>query len=160
MKLTPEKLAAFCSALAETGNVSKACKAVDISRYTAYQWRQDNPEFVKGWDAALNAAVYAMEDEARRRAFEGTVEPVHYMGDRVDTIRKYSDTLAIFLLKAHAPEKYRERSQLDIGNANDKPFEVTDTTRAARLSGLVALANSRRASEDSDDEREAGEDLC
>lgn len=156
MKLTPEKLSAFCAALADTGNVSRACKAIDISRYTAYQWRQDDPEFAKDWDAALNAAVYAMEDEARRRAFEGTVEPVHYMGDRVDTIRKYSDTLAIFLLKAHAPEKYREHQRLDLGNAEDKPFEVTDTSRAARLKGLVALAKGRRAEED----EKSGEDLC
>ena len=54
---------------------------------------------------------------------------------------------------------WSDKQQLDIGNADDKPFEVTDTTRAARLSGLVALANSRRAAKENDDESE-GEDLC
>lgn len=54
---------------------------------------------------------------------------------------------------------WSDKQQLDIGNADDKPFEVTDTTRAARLSGLVALANSRRAETENDDENE-GADLC
>lgn len=32
-----------------------------------------------------------------------------YQGEQCGTIREYSDTLAIFLLKAHKSEKYRER---------------------------------------------------
>lgn len=32
----------------------------------------------------------------------------------VDTVRKYSDTLTIFLLKGAMPEKYRERQDLNL----------------------------------------------
>ncbi len=32
-------------------------------------------------------------------------------------MKEYSDTLCIFLLKAHAPEKYRER--VDVKHASD-----------------------------------------
>lgn len=32
-----------------------------------------------------------------------------------DTITEYSDTLLIFLLKAHRPKKYRERYSVEIG---------------------------------------------
>lgn len=66
----------------------------------------------------------------------------------------------IFALKNMS---WSDKQELAIGNADDKPFEVTDTTRAARLSGLVALANSRRAAEENDDESDdesGGEDLC
>ena len=80
MKLTPEKLTAFCAALAETGIVAKACKAVDISRQQAYKWRQSMPEFAKAWDDALEIGITALEDEAHRRAFEGTDEPVFHQG--------------------------------------------------------------------------------
>jgi hypothetical protein len=109
MKLTTERLAAFCAALAETCNVGKACAAVGISRQTAYVWREERPEFAAAWDKALRVGVSALEDEAHRRAFEGTDEPVFHQGAECGSVRKYSDTLAIFLLKAHNPEKYRER---------------------------------------------------
>ncbi len=123
MKLTPEKLTAFCAALAETCQVGKACRAVGISRQTAYGWRDDDPEFAAMWDRALKVGVTALEDEAHRRGFEGTDEPVFHQGVKCGTVRKYSDTLAIFLLKSHDPEKYRERQdvtfkgQLDIADA-------------------------------------------
>jgi hypothetical protein len=109
---TPEKESAFFIALAETCNVSKACAAVDISRQTAYSRRENDEAFAKAWDKALTIAVGALEDEVHRRAFEGVEEPVFNKGVRVGSIRRYSDTLAIFLLKAHAPAKYRERYEV------------------------------------------------
>jgi hypothetical protein len=117
MKLTPEKLTAFCAALAETCNVGKACTAVGISRMTAYTWRSDMPDFADAWERAMKAGLLALEDEAHRRAFEGLDEPVFYKGDECGTVRKYSDTLAIFLLKAHDPEKYRENSKVELSGS-------------------------------------------
>ena len=53
MKVTPEKKAAFCAALvASGGNVARACEAVDVTRMTAYRWRQDDKEFAQAWDEA------------------------------------------------------------------------------------------------------------
>lgn len=124
MKLTPEKLTAFCAALAETGIVARACKAVDISRVTAYEWRNEIPEFAAAWDKALAIGVTALEDEAHRRGFEGVDEGVYHQGVLVDTQRKYSDTLAIFLLKAHKPEKYRENSRMELTGANGGPVQT------------------------------------
>ncbi len=109
MKLTPEKLTAFCAALADTGIVQRACDAVDISRYTAYKWRKLDPEFAEAWDDALKAALIGLEDEAHRRAFHGVEEPIYHKGHLLDTVKRYSDTLAIFLLKAHAPDRYKDR---------------------------------------------------
>ena len=81
MKLTPEKLTAFCAALAETCNVGKACAAVGISRQTAYEWRENDPEFEARWDQAKRVGVTALEDEAHRRAFDGVPEPVVHKGE-------------------------------------------------------------------------------
>lgn len=163
MKLTPEKLTAFCAALSETCNVGRACTAVGISRYTAYKWRKDMPDFAKAWDEAMAIGVSALEDEAHRRAFEGVPDPLTHQGQftylyrekldengepvrdadgipvrepvldengehKVAAVRKYSDTLAIFLLKAHNPEKYRERQDLNVtGN-----LDIAQTIVAAR----------------------------
>lgn len=117
MKLTPERKAAFCAALAMTGIVKRACEAVDITRQTAYEWRDEDPEFAAAWEKALKVGVGELEDEAHRRAFEGYDKPIVHQGAITGTFKEYSDTLAIFLLKAHNPEKYRERSDVkhDVG---------------------------------------------
>lgn len=135
LKLTPEKLTAFCAALAETCQVSKACAAIGISRTTAYEWRDEIPDFAERWDKALKIGTSVLEDEAVRRAHEGWDEPVFYKGGECGTVRKYSDTLLIFTLKAHDPEKYRDRSDVNL-KAN---VAVTDMTDAEILAELTAL---------------------
>lgn len=137
MKLTPEKLTAFCAALSETCNVGKACAAVGISRQTAYGWRDDDPDFAERWEKAMKIGLSGLEDEAHRRGFEGTEEPVFYLGEVAGTVRKYSDTLAIFLLKAHAPEKYRENSKIEL-SGHLAVNAMTDEEIAAELASLVA----------------------
>ena len=144
MKLTPEKLTAFCAVLAETCNVGKACVAVGISRQTAYVWRRDIPDFATAWEEAMKAGLLGLEDEAHRRAFDGVDEPVFHQGQPCGTIRKYSDTLTIFLLKAHAPEKYRENSRMELTGANGGPVQITDTDRAAKIAAILAAAQQRR----------------
>lgn len=110
---TPEKTIAFLAVLSETCNVGKACAGAGIGRTTAYEWREADPEFAAKWDAAMKVGVSALEDEAHRRAFEGNDEPVFHQGAECGSVRKYSDTLAIFLLKSHAPEKYRDNHKIE-----------------------------------------------
>jgi hypothetical protein len=124
IKITPEKLTAFCAALAETCQVGKACAAVGISRVTAYKWRRDLPDFAAAWDDAMKVGVTALEDEAHRRAFEGVEEPVYQGGNKCGTITKYSDTLAIFLLKSHAPEKYRDNSKVELSGGTSNELKI------------------------------------
>ena len=49
-----------------------------------------------------------------RRALEGGEEPVFYQGKIVGSVRKYSDTLLMFMLKARRPERYRDRVGVDV----------------------------------------------
>jgi hypothetical protein len=94
--------------------------------------------------------VTALEDEAHRRAFDGTLEPVFHQGDECGTVRKYSDTLAIFLLKAHAPDKYRESSRMELTGANGGPVQISDTERAAKIAAILAAAKARKDGDVSD----------
>lgn len=93
----------FLKALALTGVVQSAADAANIGRKTAYRERDKDPEFAKQWDDALESALDTLEKEAWRRAVEGVEEP-----SKFGLIRKYSDTLLIFLLKANRPAKYRD----------------------------------------------------
>lgn len=141
---TAEKAAAFCAALADCPNVGKACRAAGIGRSAAYAWRKDSPEFAAAWDEALQIGVSALEDEAHRRAFEGVLKPVYHQGKKVGTVREFSDTLAIFLLKAHAPEKYRERTDVKLGGSvgvhtlTDEDLDAEMAQLEAQLKGAPA----------------------
>lgn len=55
---------------------------------------------------------------------------------------------------------WSDKQELALGNADDKPFEVNDTSRASRLAGLVAMATQRKGEDADGEEGEAGDDLC
>ena len=104
----PARKTIFLETLAETVNVSAACRKAGIRRRTAYNWRNADPRFAREWDDALEDGIDAMEAELHRRAFEGVEKPVWHKGQQVGTVRHYSDGLAMFLLKAHRPARYRD----------------------------------------------------
>lgn len=100
---------ALAEKISETGNITRACEEVGVARQTHYQWYRTDPDYAALVEAAIELGVERLEDEARRRAVEGWEEPVFHQGVMVDTVRKYSDTLLIFLLKGAKPKKYRDR---------------------------------------------------
>lgn len=102
----------FLTRLAATGNVSAACSFARVPRRTAYDRRERELDFAAVWDEAIETAVEVLELEARRRALEGTDRPVFHKGKKCGAVREFSDTLMIFLLKAHKPERYRENMTL------------------------------------------------
>lgn len=115
-KTTPKKErdahADFIAALMDYGNVTQAAKVVDLDRSALYAKRRNDEAFAAVWDEALAIGIEALEDEAKRRAYEGWLEPVWHKGEQCGEVRKFSDTLLIVLLKAHKPEKYAERKQV------------------------------------------------
>ena len=157
-KRTPEKVeerqdaqkGKFLTALAKSCNVSYACKAARVGRSTVYEWRDADLEFAKAWDEAEQTAVEGLEREAWRRAQDGVKRKIpHYaygkeVGHSVETV--YSDTLMIFLLKAHAPAKYRETVNMQVSGANGAPIVreviVNLAVRGAETAGAVEVGNS------------------
>lgn len=122
---TPKKRAAFLTSLIETGgNVSRACEAAGIARQRVYEWRSADADFAAAWDEAVEAGTDELEEEARRRAYEGVDEPVFYQGETCGTVRKYSDTLLIFLLKGRRPDKYRDSVKHEVGGADGGPVVI------------------------------------
>lgn len=129
---THKKREAFLNALAETASVVKACDVAKVGRRTVYDWRRDDEAFAEAWERALDIGTDALEDEATRRAFEGWDEPVHYQGIATSTIRKYSDTLLMFMLKARRPEKFKDRAQHEHTGQDGGPIEFTFSIDGAR----------------------------
>lgn len=77
---TPAVGAVFCEILAQTGIVGRAADAAGIKRDVVYRWRKDHPEFATAWDAALEVGLTALEDEVKRRGFEGVEKPITHQG--------------------------------------------------------------------------------
>jgi hypothetical protein len=110
--LQRKKQRAFLTAYATCGVISRAAEAAGIARQTHYDWMNNDPEYVEAFKQAEEEAAESLEAEARRRALEGWEEPVYYKGRVVGSVRKYSDTLLMFMLKGAKPEKYKERAEV------------------------------------------------
>ena len=139
--------------------MSKAAGEAGISRCTPYDYREKHPEFAIAWAEAEATACDALELEARRRAHDGTDKPVIYKGELMGvwidpttgaivnrdtanaqqiplTVKEYSDTLLIFLLKAHRPDKFRDNSKVELTGKDGGAIEhvviyVPDNGRGA-----------------------------
>lgn len=127
-KLTPEKTEKFLTVLADTANVSKAARAIKMARGYLYEVKAKDEGFSAAWDAAVKLGTAALEDEAARRAMEGTLKPVFYRGEKCGTIREYSDTLLIFLLKARDPDKYADRVKQELTGRGGGPLQSVAVT--------------------------------
>lgn len=99
----------FLAALSQNGNVTDACEIANVDRSTAYKQRNKDEAFAVQWDEAIDIAIDRLESEAHRRAALGTRKGIYYKGDLVATELEYSDQLMITLLKAHRPDKYKDR---------------------------------------------------
>ena len=136
---TARKRRAFLKALGETGNVSAAARASKVSRSHAYALKQSEPAFAAEWADALESATDLLEAEARHRAVHGVETPHFHQGRVTGTVRKYSDSLLMFLLKAHRPEKFRDRTADPKGSMEDgidREIEDARTALGERLARL------------------------
>ncbi|MXP46427.1 hypothetical protein GRI43_03335 [Altererythrobacter luteolus] len=109
---TEQRQRAFIEALADTGSVHAACKAVDMSQPGAYYLRRQPgaESFRAAWQAALDLGVQRIEDTAMDRALNGVEVPVYSYGKLVGTRRVVNDRLLMFMLRNRAPERFAEGS--------------------------------------------------
>lgn len=130
----------FIKELRENGGfVGKACEAVGISKQGVHNWRDSDPEFAAEWVRAVDLATEDLEKEARRRAHDGVDEPVFYQGEVCGHIRKFSDSLLMFTIKARKPE-YRDKIQIDVNKLDadiERELALIAAGRQASSSGEV-----------------------
>ena len=106
----PHVQRAFIEALADTGSVVSACRAVNRSTHGAYSLRRQPgaEEFAAAWEAALDFGMKRIEDVAMDRALNGVEMPVYSYGQLVGTRISYNDRLLMFMLRNRAPERFAE----------------------------------------------------
>lgn len=132
-----------------------AISQAGFSHDTFYRWirRWDEEEDSTEYSEALKRAqlhrdqilnqgkLEEGEAELKRRAVDGWEEPRFHEGELVGTVRKYSDTCLIFMLKALAPDKYREAAQvqnhINVGNTQPLPTQAERKKMEADLADMV-----------------------
>lgn len=122
---TPKKRRAFLDVLAQGLSVKAACDAGGFSRVTAYRWREDDPEFAKQWDDAIEEGTDILEDVAHQRAIT------------------QSDTLTIFLLKARRKEKYADLVRNRLTGPDDGPVQIEVEDTRAPIDSLMSKAAAK-----------------
>ncbi|WP_422342681.1 hypothetical protein [Parasphingorhabdus sp.] len=144
---TPEVRVKFLEALANCGNVRSAVRYVQRSRTSAYNLKQRDVDFSRGWDAAVLISRDDSTDVLQDRAINGIEEDVYYKGEVVGSRRRYDSRL----LLAHIArlDKLAERITVSRGAARfgemlDAIAAQEDTTRliteptTEEIAGIVA----------------------
>jgi hypothetical protein len=101
--------------LGKTNADSARDAGIDV-KYAHIRRRVDQ-SFCQAWNEAATIGTELLEQEAERRAYHGVDEPVFFRGIECGHIRKYSDTLLMFLLKSRRPAVYRDNSDNKFGGS-------------------------------------------
>ena len=100
---------AFLGAFVQCASVTRAAEAAGVCREMHYEWLETDAEYAAEFETTRDQAAQVLEDEAVRRAYQGTVKGIYYVGQLCGAQREYSDGMLQMLLKGMRPEKYRER---------------------------------------------------
>jgi hypothetical protein len=142
-KRTPKRRKIFLENLAKGVSVTGSAIAAGLARASVYEWRDDDPEFAEEWDDAVEQGTDLLEDEVRRRSTQGVDEPVFYKGVIVGHVRKYSDQMAMFLLKGRRAEIFRDVAKPE-ADQNLIPDLIASIKEANRLAnGTEAEADEQ-----------------
>ena len=153
---TPERQHDFIAALAESGCVTEACRAVGMSPSSAYRLRTRPAAgaFRQSWDIALDFAIRRLTDAALSRALNGVARPVFFQGEQVGERRYYDERLTMFLLRYRDPTRYG--AWLDAMEARRHP-DGPGITLAFALNQLLDRAYECPFGEDEDPDRPLAE---
>ena len=124
---TEQRQRGFIEALADTGSVKDACRAVGMTTVGAYALRRQPgaESFRAAWDAALDCGVRLLEASMMDRAINGVEVPVLSAGKSFGTRRVFNERVALLILQSRMPEKY--------GMQRARAMSGLDKQRLARL---------------------------
>jgi hypothetical protein len=128
----------FLAAFSRCGVLTRAADLTGIWRSNHRIWIHD-PVYKRAFDYCKDEARDIVEWEIRKRAVEGWDEPVYYKGSVCGTIRRFSDSLAIFHMKALDPERYGDKVRQELSRGKDAEEKSVETLLAERLTPAELL---------------------
>lgn len=127
----------FLDVLRTTGNISASARAANISARAAHGLKAHDMEFSQEWDLAKDESIDELEAALRKRAIEGVEKPVYYAGKECGTLRSYSDSVGMYILKTHRGDGDQEIAK----NTNNEKQSIREVSARELLIGkLEAMA--------------------
>ncbi len=120
---TKAKETDFLTALAETCNVTLACRDAGVSVAAAYARRKKNAAFRAAWLEAVSVAYRRLELMLLERSFNGTEKVITRRDGSEERVREYPNNIALALLKMHkdtAEAAEREHSPEAVAELREK----------------------------------------
>ena len=118
--------------------VSYAADVAGVNRATVYRRKDGDSDFAEAFEAAQADSCDVLEQEGFRRAHDGVEEPLVSAGRLVLDpagqplmVRRYSDRLLEFLLKARDPKRFSERHRLEHSGEINRGITIQDLVRLA-----------------------------
>lgn len=139
---TKGKAEKFLSALADTCNVTEACRQCATSSSTVYRRRQSDAAFRAGWIEAVGSAYQRLELALLDRALNGVEKVIVRKDGSEERFREYSDQLGLALMRMH-----RETAAQAIAQVSP---ESLDEIRERLINKLQRLKNRLDREESND----------
>ena len=131
---TKTKESGFLTALAETCNVTLACKDAGVSVAAVYARRKKNAAFRAAWLEAVAVAYRRLELLLLERSFNGTEKVITRKDGSEERVREYPNAIALKLLAMH-----KETAEA----AEREPGEGELEELRARLQGKIERLRKR-----------------
>jgi hypothetical protein len=155
---TPEIGAEICARLAEGEPLRVICRDPHMPAWrTVYDWIEADPDLAARIARARKLGFDAIAEEALEIADTPEIgeETEDDGGGKVKVRRgdmlghrKLQVETRLKLLAKWCPAKYGERTAMELTGANGGPVQINDADRAARVAGLLALAEQRKGDAD------------
>ncbi len=152
--ITADKQREFIAALAATGIVTQAAKAIGKSLEALYKLRQrpGAEGFREAWDMALDRGVSRLEDCALARAIEGEERPIVSSGELLGWYRKHDNSLVQFFLRQRRPERYGSTGRFEdlrpghpVYDRLEQEWEARQTARSPAQLAEIRASIMRKA---------------
>lgn len=122
----------FLSVLAETSNVSEACRRSGVPVTVAYRRRKMDAAFRAGWVEAIGTSFQRLELVLLERAFNGTEKVVTRRDGSEERMTEYPNQLGLTLLKMHrdtAVESAPENEPENMDEVRERLFNKLERLR-------------------------------
>ena len=126
-----DKAREFLRALAETCNVTEACRQSGVTMSVAYRRRKLDAGFRAGWLEAIAAAYQRLELVLLDRAFNGTEKVTVRKDGSEERMREYPNQIALRLLQMHRETAAEANTELSA--------EAVEEMRERLLAKLMRL---------------------
>jgi hypothetical protein len=115
-----------------TGRLDLACAAAGCDRTRHYAWLRKFPKYAEAFEEARQEVAQLLEDEAVRRAYQGTMKPVN-IGGKIVMLHEFSDQLLIFLLKNRNRPVFGERVGVEHSGKDGEPIKAEMVIRVEKI---------------------------